>query len=144
MKVKKSESRSVLSLCDSMDYTVHGILQARILEWVATPSSRGSSQPRDWTQVSRIAGGSFTGTEWVHPCKILSTVPGTQQMFTKHWLFLIIHLALSECFPGPSQLQQPEQRTQLGTQPKCEISTLSWLSIKNKYLLSIFMSQAVN
>ena len=39
-----------------MDYTVHGILQARTLEWVAFPFSRGSSQPRDWTQVSRIAG----------------------------------------------------------------------------------------
>ena len=37
-----------------------GILQARILEWVAIPSSRGSSQPRDQTQVSRIAGGFFT------------------------------------------------------------------------------------
>ena len=36
------------------------ILQARILEWVATPSSRESSQPRDWTQVSCIAGGFFT------------------------------------------------------------------------------------
>ena len=42
---------------------VHGNLQARILEWVAFPSSRGSSQPRDWTQVSRIAGGFFTS--WV-------------------------------------------------------------------------------
>ena len=37
-----------------------GILQARILEWVAMPSSRGSSQPRDWTQVSHIAGRFFT------------------------------------------------------------------------------------
>ena len=37
-----------------------GMLQARILEWVAMPSSRGSSQPRDWTQVSCIAGGFFT------------------------------------------------------------------------------------
>ena len=36
------------------------ILQARILEWVAMPSSRGSSQPRDWTCVSCIAGGFFT------------------------------------------------------------------------------------
>ena len=39
---------------------VHGILQARILEWVAFPFSRGSSQPRDRTQVSLIAGGFFT------------------------------------------------------------------------------------
>ena len=37
-----------------------GILQKRILEWVAMPSSRGSSHPRDWTQVSHIAGGFFT------------------------------------------------------------------------------------
>ena len=37
-----------------------GILPARILEWVAVPFSRGSSQPRDWTQVSCIAGGFFT------------------------------------------------------------------------------------
>ena len=43
-----------------MDYRVYGILQARILEWVATPFSRRSSQPRDRTQVSRIAGGFFT------------------------------------------------------------------------------------
>ena len=40
--------------------SVHGILQARILEWVAIPFSRGSSQPRDQTQVSHIAGGFFT------------------------------------------------------------------------------------
>ena len=39
-----------------MDYTVHGILQARILEWVAFPFSKGSSQSRDQTQVSRIVG----------------------------------------------------------------------------------------
>ena len=41
-------------------WTIHGILQARILEWVAFPFSRGSSQPRDQTQVSRIAGRFFT------------------------------------------------------------------------------------
>ena len=49
-----------MSLCDPMDYTVHGILQARILEWVAFPFSRRSSQTRDWTQVSRITSGLFT------------------------------------------------------------------------------------
>ena len=43
-----------------MDYTVHGILQVRILERVAIPFSRGSSQLRDWTQASNIAGGFFT------------------------------------------------------------------------------------
>ena len=39
-----------LTLCDPLDYIVYGILQARILEWVAVPFSRGSSQPRDQTQ----------------------------------------------------------------------------------------------
>ena len=42
-----------------MDYTVHGILQARILKWAAFPFSRGSSQPRDQTQVAHIAGDSL-------------------------------------------------------------------------------------
>ena len=46
--------------CSLPDSSVHGILQARILEWVAVPFSRGSSQPRDQTQVSHIAGGFFT------------------------------------------------------------------------------------
>ena len=49
-------AHSCLTRCDSMDYTVHGILQARILGWVAFPFSRRSSQPREWTQVSHIAG----------------------------------------------------------------------------------------
>ena len=48
------------TLCNPMDYTIHGILQARILEWVASPFSRGTSQPRDWTQVFCVAGGFFT------------------------------------------------------------------------------------
>ena len=43
-----------------MDCRVHRILQVRILEWVTFPFSRGSSQPRDWTQVSSIAGRFFT------------------------------------------------------------------------------------
>ena len=48
------------TLCDSMDYTVHGVLQARILEWVAIPFSRGLSQPRDQTWVSLTADVFFT------------------------------------------------------------------------------------
>ena len=47
-------------VCNPMDHTVHGILQAGILEWVAIPFSRRSSQPRDQTQVSCIAGRFFT------------------------------------------------------------------------------------
>ena len=59
-KVKVKVTQLRLTLCNPIYYTVHGILQARILEWVAFPFSRGSSQPRDRTQVSRIAGGFFT------------------------------------------------------------------------------------
>ena len=46
--------------CSPPDSSLHGILQARILKWVAIPFSRGSSWPRDWTQVSCITGGLFT------------------------------------------------------------------------------------
>ena len=58
-------TQSCLTLCDPMDCSrpgssVYGIYQARILEWVAISFSRESSQPRDWTLVSCIAGGFFT------------------------------------------------------------------------------------
>ena len=46
--------------CSLPGSSIHGILQARILEWVAISFSRGSSRPRDWTQVSHIAGRPFT------------------------------------------------------------------------------------
>ena len=48
------------TLCDPVDYTIHGILQARMLEQIAFLFSRGSSQPSDQTQVSHIAGRFFT------------------------------------------------------------------------------------
>ena len=58
-------TQSYLTLCDPMDYSkpgsyVHGILQARILEGLFMPFSKGSSQPRDRTQVPHIAGRFFT------------------------------------------------------------------------------------
>ena len=53
-------AQSSPTLCDPTDYTVHGILQAKILEWVAIPFSRGSSQPRNQTQISSISGRFFT------------------------------------------------------------------------------------
>ena len=57
--------QSCPTLCSPMDrsppgFSVHGILQARILEWFAIPFSKGSSRPRDRTQVSCIAGRFFT------------------------------------------------------------------------------------
>ena len=58
-------TQSCLTLCDPvacslLDSSVHGILQARILAWIAILFSRGSTQPRDQTQVSHIAGRLFT------------------------------------------------------------------------------------
>ena len=58
-KVRVKVPHSCPTLWVTRDYTVHGILQSRILEWVAFPFSRGSSQPRDRTQVSCIAGRFF-------------------------------------------------------------------------------------
>ena len=56
----QSESESCSVVSDSLQlHGLHGILQARILQWVAFPFCRGSSQSRDWTQVSHIAGGFF-------------------------------------------------------------------------------------
>ena len=63
--VKWKWSRSVVSDslqpvdCSPPNSSIHGILQARILEWIAISFSRGSSQPRDWTQVSYTAGRRF-------------------------------------------------------------------------------------
>ena len=57
MKVKVAQSCPTLG--DPMDYIVHGILQNRIREWVAFPFSRGSSQPRDRTQVSCMQADSL-------------------------------------------------------------------------------------
>ena len=77
------------TLCDPMDYSppgssVHGIFQARILEWVAISFSRGSSRPRDRTWVSHIASRCFTiwatketGKEWVNLIQLPITSTAT-------------------------------------------------------------------
>ena len=64
------------TLCELMDCSlpgssIHGILQARILEWVAMPSSRGYSQNRNQTQVSHIAGGFFTSWATREACHVI-------------------------------------------------------------------------
>ena len=71
--------------CSLPGSSVHGILQARILEWVAVPFSRGSSQSRNRTQVSCIAGGFFTNWAtreaqiWQEVFSIHSSFPSSQQ-----------------------------------------------------------------
>ena len=86
-KVKESEvTQSCLTLCDPMDcslpgFSIDGIFQARILEWVTISFSRRSSQPRDWTQVSCNVCRRFTiwatrevifhwKNQWQKICKI--------------------------------------------------------------------------
>ena len=82
-----SVGQSCLTLCDPMNCTlpgssVHGVLQARILEWVVIPFSRGSYQSRDGTWVSHIASRFFTiwTTREPQKCKMY------HQLIEKYWL----------------------------------------------------------
>ena len=90
MKVKVSVTQScLLTLCDPMNYSppdssVHGILQARTLEWVVIPFSRGSSWPRDQTKVPCIVDRFFT-------------VWATREDFTWHIINYKLCFALYEC-----------------------------------------------
>ena len=96
--------QSCLTLCDPVDcsppgFSVHGISQARILEWIAIPFSRGSSQPRDGTPVSCTAGRFFTvwttgkslsSWVWIKFCLVRSKMFGSR----KHWLDFASHNTL--------------------------------------------------
>ena len=86
-------AQSCLTLWDLMDYTVHGILQARILEWVAFAFSRGSSQPKDRNQLSRIAGRFITS--WVTREALLPHYT-LFSLFISHWdlLFSVLFCVL--------------------------------------------------
>ena len=115
-------------LCDPMDYTVHGILQARILEWVAFPFSRGSSQPRDWTQVSHISGRFFSSCaikeahEYWSGQPIPSPVMCAQSLLQPHgrqpirlpcsWNFLGKNIGVRP-FPPPGDLPHPRIKLRL-------------------------------
>ena len=106
------------TLCDPMDYSspgssVHGILQAKILEWVAMPSSRGSSQPRDWTHAScgsYVAGRSFTAEPLGKP-RVGSTTYVNIRRFTWSFpraskvSFLLLWNVAAIGFPSPAGLQ---------------------------------------
>ena len=79
--------------CSSPGSSVHAVIQARILEQVTISFSRGSSQPKDRTQVSHIAGGCFT-----HKCSLNSScrklVPGSpvviESNISANWVFIIL------------------------------------------------------
>ena len=80
---KVKVSQSCLALCDPVDSTVYGILRDRILEWLAFPLSKGSSQPRDRTQVSCIATGFFTSWATKEPKNT-----GVGSLSLLQWIFL--------------------------------------------------------
>ena len=89
----KVESHSVMSdSCDPMDCSpsgssVCGMLQARMLEWVAISFSSRLSQPRDWTQVSHIAGRVLTVWATREACSIQSTLANTlAQLYMWDWI----------------------------------------------------------
>ena len=81
-------AQSCLTLCDPMDCSLsgssaHGIFQARVLEWIAISFSRGSSQPRNQTRVSRIAGRRFAVSS-VKFGKFLDII------FSKNFFYIIL------------------------------------------------------
>ena len=95
VKVKLKVAQLCPTLCDPMINTVYGILQARILEWLAFPFSRGSSQTRDRTQVSHIAGRFFTSS-------------ATREAFLRQYLKIITNYTLlSHVSLGEGQLTGP-------------------------------------
>ena len=98
-------AQSCPTLCDPMDCSPLGslsvgILQARLLEWIAMPSSRGSFQPRDQTQVTCIAGIFFT--DWAQgsppgkPKCVYRHIYGTLILFIWYMIYMIPHISYSQ------------------------------------------------
>ena len=116
-------AQSCPTLWDPMNYTVHGSLQARILQWAAFPFSRGSSQPRDQTQVSHIAGGFFTS--WATREVQTSTevllkkgLTGQDEFWRRHLLYFLFLKRKS----APKQIKNVQKKK------KCPriLGELSW------------------
>ena len=119
----KSLAQLCPTLCDSVDYSppgssVHGILQARILEWVAISFSKGSSQPRDQTQVSRIAGRCFNlwatrEAQQIYTYVLWTLIIKAQEMMLKFWInpFLFFFFLINPFLTKVLQLTTRNQRT---------------------------------
>ena len=98
-------AQSCQTLCDPMDCrqpgsSVHGILQARILECIATPFSRGSSRPRDPTRLSSIAGRFFS--VWATRPVLKPRQGRLHALFCIHWI-LNVTMSLTSSQPPPSR-----------------------------------------
>ena len=93
LTLKVKVAQSCQTLCDPMDYTVHGILQARIVG--CFPFSRGSFNPREQTQVSRLAGGFFTSWVTREPKNT-----GVGNLSLLHWIFPTQESNWGPCMAG--------------------------------------------
>ena len=100
-KMKVKITQSCLTLCNPMDYTIYGILQARILEWLTIPFSRGYSQLGDQIQVSCIAGDSLPAEPQGKPKNT-----GVGRLSLLQWIFPTQeqNRGLQHCMPILDQL----------------------------------------
>ena len=134
--------QSWAALCNPMDCSppgssVHGILQVRILEWVAMPSSRRSSQPRDRTQMSHV---SYIGSRFFTTSSIWKAQ------------FSSVHFSRSECFPM-SQFFAPGSQSievsasasvlPMNTQDWSPLGWTGWSSLQSKGLSRVFSNTTV-
>ena len=112
-KVKVKVAQSCLTLCHPMDYTVHEILQARILEWVAYLFSKRSSWPRNLTEVSCNAGGFFTN--WA-----IREAPHANKVMLK-----ILHARLQHY--GNQEFSDVQAGFRKGRGTRDEIANIHWI-----------------
>ena len=122
-EVKVKVAQSCPTLCDPMVYTVPGILWARILEWVAFPFSRVSSQPRDWTQVSHIAGRCFTS--WA--TREAPYKGWREQIALEHLFFTTVGKTSSECLLFLSQKEAKTIRPMAWYRDMWKLLSCVWL-----------------
>ena len=114
LKGSVKSAQSCLTPCDPMDYRVHGILQPWRLGWVAFPFSRGSSQPRDWTQVSHTAGGFFASWATRHHYTVLKrSVSMSDSLEGKGCMWPIGHHSPMAWHTGSTQLLRQRPQNQL-------------------------------
>ena len=138
-----------------MNYTTHGILQAKILEWVAVPFSRGSSQPRNRTQVSCVAGRFFTN--WaIREAPLCSDSCPFGQWPSNHLILCLLFLLLPSVFPS-IQIFSSESAFRIrwpkywsvSIHPSSEyagwfpLRLIGLISLLSKGLLSIFCSTTI-
>ena len=108
------------ALCNPRDYTVHGILQATILECIVIPFSTGSSQPRKRTLVSHIAGGFFTSwatredqKKEVDHCRLVGgTFKKQENLLTR---LVLDGFRITDLHTPPARIVKFIQRTELGS-----------------------------